>query len=112
VLVDAARFLHDTQVWLFGVARLTVLLRPVHGRSPVLVAITFLLHSAPVWLFGAPGRTLVHAASATTVASLDIVVWEVEPAVPRWLPQLNGIRSPHIRDRLGGRCNALIFTRN
>jgi hypothetical protein len=36
-MVDATRLLRNTPVWVFGAARLAVLLGPVHGRSPVLV---------------------------------------------------------------------------
>jgi hypothetical protein len=48
VLVDAARLLHDTPVWLSGAARLAILLRPVHGRSLTLVAAAHLLYDALV----------------------------------------------------------------
>jgi hypothetical protein len=81
VLVDTAH-LCDTLVWLSGAARLAVL-RPVHGRSPVLVVAACLLHDPLVWLSGAPGRTLIHAASVTTVAILNTEVQGVGLAVPR-----------------------------
>jgi hypothetical protein len=103
ILVDAARLLHGTRVWLSDAARLVVFLRPVHGRSPILVDAARLLCGGPLWISGATGGTLVHVASVTAVAALDAVVWGVGPAVSRRLPQLDDVRSPHARDRLGGR---------
>jgi hypothetical protein len=81
---------------------LAVLLRPVHGRSPILVNIR-LLHDTPVWLSGAAGGTLIHTAFATAVTTVIVVLQGVGPVVPRRLPQLDGARSHHARDRLGGR---------
>jgi hypothetical protein len=103
VLVDTARLLRSTPVWSSGAFRLVVLLRSAHGQSLVLIDIARLLHGAPVWLFGAARGTLVHVASVTAVAALDAMVQGVGPTVPRRLPQLDGTRSPHAYDRLGGR---------
>jgi hypothetical protein len=92
-LVDVARLLRGTLVWLSGAAHLAVL-RPVRGQSPVLLDVACLRHGTPVWLSRAADGTLVHTASATAVATLDIMVRGVGPAISHRLPQLDGIRSP------------------
>jgi hypothetical protein len=102
-LVDVAHPLRSTLIWLSGATCLVVFRRPIHGRSPVLVDAARLLHGTPVWLSCAVGGTLLHSAFAIVVTALDAVVQGVGPTVSRWLPQLDGVRSPHTHDRLGGR---------
>jgi hypothetical protein len=98
VLVNDARLLCGTPVWIFGAPRLAVLLGPIHRWSLVQVDVTCLLHGIPVWLSHATSMTLVHSASVTTVDVLDAVVRGVGPLAPRWLPQLDVARSPHACD--------------
>jgi hypothetical protein len=74
VLVDVGCLLRDTVVWLSGAACLAVLLRPVHGWSPVLVIVARLLRGTPVCPSHAAGGTLVQSASTTAAAALDTVV--------------------------------------
>jgi hypothetical protein len=50
-----------------------------------------------------PGTPVYPSSSTTAVPVLDTVVRSVGPAVPRRLFQLDGARSPHARDRLGGK---------